>query len=105
MTAFACPVRCPPFAHSPAQAFGACAWMSWLSLILTDINLPALPLAVPGYERVNGLPECLTSCVAAPGEWCGVEGEDTAYNPPSHADDAVLLVFDCPQGFYCPGGR
>lgn len=72
---------------------------------LFDSDRHQFACVVPGYERVNGLPECLTSCVAAPGEWCGVEGEDTAYNPPSHADDAVLLVFDCPQGFYCPGGR
>jgi hypothetical protein len=62
---------------------------------------------------VGDAPECVTTCVAAAGQWCGVEGEDAAEAAGAgwtqvktqNTGDPVLIVFECHQGFYCPGGR
>ena len=62
---------------------------------------------VTGYERVGDSMDCVTNCVAEPGQWCGVTGEDEAglVGAHYHSLDPVLVVFECPQGFFCPGGR
>ncbi len=56
------------------------------------------------YERVENGPECVTVCVAAPGQWCG-ESPNTDKKLQGKDDDPILQAFDCEQGFFCPGGR
>jgi hypothetical protein len=82
---------CLEWIHFNSDGHGVCVRMAGL----------------PGYERLQGSTDCVSSCVAEPGEWCGANGEDLAgaQYVPTRGPDPVLLVFACPQGFYCPGGR
>jgi len=50
----------------------------------------------PGFERVEGV--CEMSCVAEPGSFCEVVGEQPVRG-------VKHQVTECPQGYYCPGGR
>jgi hypothetical protein len=56
---------------------------------------------VEGYERVGTAPECVTTCVALPGEWCDVQADCKT----ECQDNPVLETRPCLQGSYCPGGR